>query len=195
MNKLKELFIYFKKKGFFETIKRIRSRYFSVSRFIIYRRDLHENYEGVQLGPEYNVIIDDFILLNEIRNKRNDLPREFYVDRTHGGKHFYLVLKGKDVAYIHWVLLKGDYSRFFKLQDGASAELNYNITLPAHRGNRLMAKTINFICTDLEKKGYKVLWGAASAGNILSHKSLRKTGFYEYCKVLSIFSISRKISF
>jgi hypothetical protein len=192
MNKFIELITYYKKKGLLETIHRIKSRYLSITKFIIYKRDLDENYNGIELGPEYKVIIDDFNVLNELRIKRSDLPREFYIDKTHAGRHFYLVFKGNEVAYIHWVLLKDDYSRFFNLKDGKTAELNYNITLPEFRGDKLMSKTINFICNDLKGKGYKTLVGAVSEGNILSHKSLRKTGFREDCKILSVFSISKK---
>lgn len=192
MNKIFELLKYYQKKGFWETLKRIKTRYFTITKFILYKRNLDEEYLGIELDPDYNVIIDDFDFLNEMRLKRNDLPREFYIDKTHGGRHFYVVLKGEEIAYIHWVLLKGDYSRFFNLKDGNTVELNYNITLPVFRGNRLMAKTINFICHDLKKKGYRTLVGAVSKGNILSHKSMHKAGFYEFNEVFSFFSLVKK---
>lgn len=185
MNKTLELYTYLRKKGIRDTVSRIKQRYFSVTKFIVYRRDLEEDFNGIELGPEYTVSKDDFFLLDKIRSSRADLPREFYVDKTHGGKHFYLVLKNGEVAYIHWVMLKGDYSRFLKINRDGIAELNYNTTLPEYRGNKLMARTINYICKDLKKAGYKTLYGVIADGNHNSHMSLKRTGFRAVCTLES----------
>jgi hypothetical protein len=192
MNKVLELYTYLRKKGAVETLNRIKSRYFSTRKFILYRRDLSQPFEGIELGPEYSVSYDDFHLLHSIRERTPGLPREFYVDKTHGGKHFYMVTKDGDAAHIVWIFLKSDYSRFFTLKSTDVAELNYIATAPKHKGCNLMARTINRVCRDLGKQGYSVLVQATSFGNYNSHMSLKRTGFYVLKEVQSRFSFVKK---
>jgi hypothetical protein len=193
MNKLKELYVYTKKKGLNDTLKRIYSNYFHILTFILYKRDLNDGFSGIMLDPKFRCAEGNLELLKKERQLRKDLPREFYVDQTHGGKLFYLVYYRDELAYIHWIFRKGEYSRFFKIQDESTIEFNYNVTLPKFRGNRLQAKTMNYICEDLKNKGYKMVVGAVSTGNILSMKGMARTGLKEFKRVKSFFSYVKKV--
>ncbi len=144
------------------------------------------------LDDGYRRVEGNLGLLNKECEGRTDLPREFFIDQTHGGKIFYLVYYGNELAYIHWIFRKGEYSRFFKIQDDTTVEFNYNITLLKFRGNRLQAKTMNYICEDLKKKGYKKVLGAVAVGNVLSIKGMNKTGLKEFKRVKSFFSVVKK---
>jgi hypothetical protein len=188
MNKFLELKRYCRTNGFWATLQRLKMRYLSTEDFTLYRWDLTTDFQGIELGPEYTVVKDDFALLDRIRFSRDDLPREFYADRTHGGKHFYLVFKNYEPAYIHWVFFKGDYSRFFILSN-SSAEVNYNTTLPGFMGDKLMAKVMNYIGKDLRAEGYKTMVGAVSNGTLYAHKSMARTGFVPFIKSKSVCSI------
>jgi len=192
VNKLKELWIYVIKKGLKDTLQRLYSNYFHILTFILYKRELDDGFSGIMLDGDYRCVEGSLHLLNRERDGRKDLPREFYIDKTHGGKLFYLVYRIDKLAYIHWIFRKGEYSRFFDIQDESTVEFNYNITLPEFRGNRLQAKSMNYICEDLRKKGYKRAVGAVSVGNVLSIKGMNRTGLKEFKRVKSYFSFVKK---
>lgn len=193
MRKIRELYYYVSKKGLLETLLRLRDKYFKVNTFILYERELNDDFNGIKLDSEYRCVEGTLDMLRDIRKRHESLPREFYLDQTHGGKFFYLIFSGDEVVYIHWLLRKGEYSRFFDIRDEDVIEFNYNITLPAYRGNRLQAKAMNHICEELKKKGYKRALGAVAATNTFSVKSMRRTGLTEFNRVKSRFSLVKKI--
>jgi hypothetical protein len=190
--KMLELYIYFSRKGFKDTLLRLYSNYFHVLNFILYKRDICDGFTGISLEPQFRCIESDLDLLRKERKANRNLPREFYIDQSHGGKFFYLVYHENEIAYIHWIFRRGEYSRFFSIQDDAIFEFNYNFTLPKFRGNRLQAKTMNYICEDMKRKGFKIALGAVSTGNILSVKGMAKTGLKEFRRVHSYFSFVKK---
>lgn len=192
MNKCRELYYFLNKKGIKNTLIRMGSRYFHIITFILYKRVLNDSFSGIILDPDFTCIDGDLELLNRERVAMPDLPREFYIDKTHGSNFFYVVYYKDKLAHILWVIRKGEYSRFFDIQDEATVEINYIITLPKFRGNRLQAKTINYVCEDLRKKGYKMVLCAVSVGNILSIKGLARTGLKEFERVKSYFSFVKK---
>jgi len=192
MSRLMELWVYARKKGLRDTVRRILSRYFHVQTFILYKRELDDGFLGIMPERDFTVVEGNLDDLKRIRSQRGDLPREFYVDETHGGRLFYLVYFKAELAYIHWVFRKGEYSRFFDIQDETTFEFNYNFTLPQFRGNRLQARTMNYICEHLKEKGYKRAVGAVAAGNVLSIKGMHRTGLKEFKRVRSYFSFVRK---
>lgn len=194
MTKLRELYIYALKKGLRDTLQRIYSNYFHINTFILDKRELDDGFSGIMLDGDFRCVEGSLNVLNRERDGRKDLPREFYIDQTHGGKLFYLVYWKDELAYIHWIFRKGEYSRFFDIQDESTFEFNYNITLPKFRGNRLQAKTMNYICEDLKKKGYKRAVGAVAVGNVLSIKGKSRAGMKEFKRVKSYFSFLRKTS-
>jgi len=192
MNKLKELYIYTSKKGIKDTVSRIKTKYCHITPFFLFLKNLDKPYSGITLDNCFKCVQGNLELLNEMREKINNLPREFYVDKTHGGKTFYLVYHKNEIAYIHWIFKKGEYSRFFDIQDENTFEINYIIALPKFRGNRLQAKAINYTCNDLKQKGYKRVISAVSKGNILSIKGMKRAGLKEFKKVKSFYSFVKK---
>ncbi len=192
MNKYSELMVYFKKKGLKDTIARIKSRYFSINEFVLFRNDLKDTSSMYQLIPDVEYRTGTLEELIEYRNEHIDLPREFYIDQTHGGKEFYLGFYKGELAQICWVFRKGEYSRFFTFKDDSSCEVNYIITLPQYRGKGISAYILNYICDKLAKEEIKVAVGGIATGNVLMVKGMKSTGFYEFKRVKSYFSYINK---
>lgn len=151
------------------------------------------NFNGRELDPEYTVIIDDLSVLDKLRKERDDLPREFYVDKTHGGKKFHLVLLDSEPVYIHWLFGKGEFSKFCDIQDEKTVELQFGYTMPKFRGKRIMAKAMNYTCQDLRLKGYKRVVNVVSEGNVNVIKGMRFTGLTPIAHVNSYFSLIKKV--
>jgi hypothetical protein len=192
--KFGELATYYQKKGLKETLLRIKTRYISILTFVLYCRDLREPFQNAVFDDNMKIIADDFELLDLDRQLRKDLPREFYIDKTHQGKNFYLFFFQGHLAGICWIFKKGDYSRFFKIENGTSCELNYIITLPEFRGNRLSSRFVNHICEMLEIQKFRFVFLSVSLGNVLSHKTFVSSGFKEQMRVRSFFSYVRKVT-
>jgi hypothetical protein len=192
MRKIRELYTYASKKGLKDTLQRIYSNYFHVLTFVLYKYELDDGFSGITIDGDYQCVEGSPTLLDRERDGRKDLPREFYLDKTHEGKLFYLVYKRDELAVIYWIFKKGEYSRFFDIQDESTFEFNYNITLPEFRGNRLQARTMNYISEDLRKKGFKRALGAVSAENIFGMKAMDRTGLKEFKRAKSYFSFVRK---
>jgi len=191
--KLQELIYYYKKKGLKDTVKRITARYTRILRFRINATELTDNFYGPELEPEYTLIIDDFSVLEKLRNDRDDLPREFYVDKTHGGRRFYLILLNFEPVYIHWLFGKNEFSKFCDIQDEKTVELQYAYTMPKFRGNRIVGKALKFSCQDLYQKGYKRVVNVVSEGNVNVIKGMKFSGLTPIAHVNSYFSFIKKV--
>lgn len=196
MKKINELYFYYKKKGFRDTAKRIYGKYFSISSFTVYKgilgkENINESNSLIEDG--YEIIINDIEYLKKIRYERNDLPREFYIDVTHGGQKFYLVSLEKEPAYIVWIFGKDEYSRFCNISDHKTVEFAYGYTMPLFRGKRLYSKTMNYACNDLKNKGYEIVLGVISEGNVNCHNAIKYTVLREYKKINSYFSFNKKL--
>jgi GNAT superfamily N-acetyltransferase len=198
-NKLYRTLVNFKKTadhhyggGRLSMIKFLYYSLFRVNTFIVYEIDLQGDLPHHELEPEFKVLKPT---IEELRLCRKDLnlPREFYYDELHGVKNAYLVFCGKEIAYIHWVYVKGDPNRFLLLSDDI-AELNYNTTLPKFRGRNLMKKMMRYIHLDLKKQGFKRACGLANAENIAATKSAERSGFKEHSRIKTIGPFNRKIS-
>lgn len=194
MSKLGELAVYYQKKGLRETMARIRDRYCRILPFVLFQRDLTDSYQGAMPEDGQRIIADDFALLEQERSRCDDLPREFYIDKTHRGRHFYLLYVDGELAGICWMFARGDYSRFFRMRDASSCELNYFLTMPQFRGRQLCARLTNYACADLRDKGFKKAVLAISEGNPASIKALTCANFEEWQRVRSICSFVGKRS-
>lgn len=166
---------------------------FVINTFIIFEIRLKREIglQWVPVDPEFRVIKPSIGELSEIRRNKN-LPREFYYDEIHGVKRCYIALNGDEIAYIHWVYVKGDYNRFLVLADGV-AELNYNTTLPKFRGRRLMAKMMGYILRDLKAEGFTRVVGVVNAKNPPALKAMRRAGFSEIGKIRTVGPFSKKV--
>jgi len=192
LSRLSELTVYLKKKGLKETISRIKSRYFSITEFVLFRNDLNAGSTKFREDPDIEYRLGDMEELKQYRIEHPDLPREFYIDQTHEGKEFYLGYYKGELAQICWVFRRGDYSRFFILADDASCELNYVITLPEFRGKGFSANISNYICNQLVKEQLRAVVVGIAANNILMIKGMKNTDFYEFKKVDSWFSFVKR---
>lgn len=177
-----------------ETITRIKSRYFSINEFVLFRNDLRDTDSIYQLITDVEYLLGTMDELRLYRDKYHDLPREFYIDQTHGGKEFYLGFYKGELAQICWVFRRGGYSRFFNFKDDLSAEVNYIITLPLFRGKGFSANILNYICNQLANEGLRAVYGGIAADNVLMVRGMQSTGFHEFKRVKSYFSALIKTS-
>lgn len=175
----------------FSVLKFIYYSGIRINTFIIYEIDLTKEFIEYTLDPEYKVITPSIEELNILRNDKN-LPREFYYDILHGAKKCYIAIKDGSIAYIHWVLFKGDYSRFLVLENGC-AELNYNTTIQEFRGKSLTAKMMSFIAKDLQNMGYSKLFGVVHDQNYPQNICMTRAGFKEIKRINAIGPFNRKL--
>lgn len=182
-----ELYVYFRKKGFKETLSRLRLRYLSVVTFVLYARPTR--LDVAELEPDADCVIHEGDLeeLSRVRDAAPGLPREFYVDRTHGGRRFFIAYVGGKVAHIHWVFGRGEYSRFFRIDSATTAEINYISTVPGFEGRRLQAKVLHRACRELQKSGYERIVTAVSLPNVASIRGMERAGMQELRRVGSYF--------
>jgi ribosomal protein S18 acetylase RimI-like enzyme len=194
MNKLSELYLYYEKKGFKETMLRIKTRYFTIMEFVLFTKNIGDENDNEMYSTDIKCIKGNYDILNGIRNKNEHLPREFFVDKTHGGKEFYLGYYKGEIAQIIWVFRRRGYSRFFSFENESSCEINYVITLPEFRGRKLTEKFLKCIFYQLKNQGIKNVVVSVSAENILMLKSMRSSGFKEFKMIKSYFSLLKKTS-
>lgn len=146
--------------------------------------------------PEYP-LDSDFVVLKptlvELENYRKnlELPREFYYDKIHGIKTCYLAFCDGELAYIHWIYLKGDYNRFLNLSNNVG-ELNYNTTLRKFRRRGLMGKMLVYILKDLKDQGFKKAVGVINAENAPALKGSFNVGFEEARRIKTFGPFNRK---
>ena len=163
---------------------------FKRNSFVVVGFPLDKAIPDCPLDSDFTVIKPTLEELRKLRAGK-ELPREFYYDEFHGVRRCYVALCAGDLAYIHWVYVKGDYNRFLRLSEGV-AELNYNTCLPKHRGRGLMAKMIVYIFRDLQKDGFRMAVGVAHAENPPALKSTFKAGFREIGRIRTLGPFSRK---
>jgi RimJ/RimL family protein N-acetyltransferase len=172
----------------------LRFLYYSairVNTFFIYENDLAKELPEPNLEKDFRVIKPTLEELGKIRDGK-DLPREFYYDKIYKAKVCYLAFRENELAYIHWVFFKGDYSRFLILGDGV-AELNYNTALPKFRGNWLSAKMMAYISKDLKDLGYRKVMGVIHEFNYPSIKCIKQAGFKEVARIRALGPFHRKL--
>jgi len=173
-------------------IKFIYYGLFRINTFIIFLNDLEKDIKNLDLDNEYDVIIPTMADLDNIRAGKI-LPREFYYDKIHNVITCFIVLRKKEIAYIHWVYFQGDYSRFLRIQP-KTAEINYATTLPKFRGNKLSAIMFAYTSNYLKNLGYKKAIVVANENNPAVIKTFLMAGFKEIKRVKSIGPFNRKLS-
>lgn len=165
---------------------------FRVNHFLIFISDSESPSPEIEFEPGYRVILPTIETMDLIREGR-DLPREFYYDIIHKVKNCFLVLYGDEIAYIHWVYYKGNYSRFLKIGN-ASAEINYMVTMPKYRGRHLAGKMLSYTVKYLRQKGYNKIFVICHEQNPPAIKSFKYAGFREWDKIKAIGPFNMKIS-
>jgi ribosomal protein S18 acetylase RimI-like enzyme len=162
-----------------------------LNRFLLFEADLSSPLTELPIEPEFSIKKPSVVELDIIRRGK-DLPREFFYDKLLGTSCCYLAYYETELAYIHWVFFKGDYSRFLSLGDGV-AELNYNTTLPRFRGKHLSAKMMNYICHDLQRSGLKKVVGVIHELNYPSIKCIEQAGFTRIGTIHAIGPFHKKL--
>ena len=163
-----------------------------INNFIVFENDLSQEISKLEIDSDFQIIKPTLEQLEQFR-KGKKLPREFYCDKMYNAKNCYLVLHGTELAYIHWIFFNGDRSRFLRLEDNKTAELNYNTTLFKFRGRRLSAKVMSYISKDLQQSGYNKVVGVIHEDNIPSIKCIKISGFREINKIKTIGRFHRKL--
>ncbi|GEM_PF-563893 len=162
-----------------------------VNTFHIYEFDLAGEFPDLAPDPGFRIVMPTVEELEKVREGR-DLTREFYYDRLLGVKTCCLALRGDEPAYIHWVLFRGDHSRFFRLGEKV-AELSYSTTIPKFRGNNLQAKLFAHHCRELRDRGYRKAVAAIHELNTPSLRSIELAGWRKTREVKALGPFHRKI--
>jgi RimJ/RimL family protein N-acetyltransferase len=118
-------------------------------------------------------------------------PREFYMDRTSKPSRCCLGMVNGEPAYVHWIFMQGDGSRFLRIGEGA-AEINYILTLPAYRGLGLCGEAIRFTMRELGAEGIDTVYAVVHDGNVASLKALSRAGMHETGAIRAIGPLNRK---
>jgi hypothetical protein len=120
---------------YFNTIK--------LNRFVIFQFDLQKDFSGPSLDPDkYEIRILNYAELDRlIRNKQEDLPREFRMHEIHGVKQCVVVMKGNEIGHISWIYMKGDRNRWFDLSSD-EAHVNYSFTFSDFRGKNFFPQAL-----------------------------------------------------
>jgi GNAT superfamily N-acetyltransferase len=165
---------------------------FRVNTFIVFQNTFTEEVPQYDFDPGFRVVQPTLQELDEIR-KGKELTREFYCDKTQKLRTCFLALFGDEIAYIHWVCFKGDYSRFLKMGDNV-AEINYVTTLPKFRGKRLSAKMFAYTTKCLQTMGYKKIIIICHEENPPIIKSFKLAGYKEVCRIKALGPFNKKIN-
>jgi ribosomal protein S18 acetylase RimI-like enzyme len=165
---------------------------FRINYFLLFEKNLAEEIPDISPDPEFQVIIPTMAELDTLRGEQ-ELPREFFYDRIHNVKTCFLALHQGEIAYIHWVYFKGDYSRFLNLTEG-SAEINYATTLPKFRGRNLSGKMFALSTRYLKDRGIKRVYMLCHVENPPIIKSFKKAGYREIRRIISIGPFNRRIN-
>jgi RimJ/RimL family protein N-acetyltransferase len=161
-----------------------------INEFVLFRKDLAPTDGDPFAGTEFEIKRIPIEELKQIREKEN-LPKEFYCDVSHGWKTCYVVLHHGEIAHVIWVCYPSERSRFFRCK-GAVAELNYNITLPRFRGHGLSVRAMDHICEAERSRGIEVMLGVVHSQNIAMIKCMKKSGFAEVGTTKSLGQWNRK---
>lgn len=173
-------------------IKFIYYSLFRINTFIVFECDLNRPLPPIEYDEQFKVLKPTIEELDNVRNGK-DLPREFYYDKFHGVKTCYLALYQNEIAYIHWVYFKGDYSRFLRLREGV-AEINYLTTLPKFRGTKLSSRMLVFTANDFQKLGYKKILIVVHQNTVALIKNIKQAEFREVRRLKVLGPFHRKIS-
>jgi ribosomal protein S18 acetylase RimI-like enzyme len=164
---------------------------FRINTFLIFECDLPGNISEPNLELPFRAFIPTLEELDRLREGR-DLPRDFFYDKIHDVKNCCLALFDEEIAYIHWLYFKGDYSRFLIL-DESTCEMNYFFTLPKYRGRGLSSEMLAHSAKYLYERGYKKAVVVVHQNNVSFIKNVRKLPFHETKRIKTFGPFNRKV--
>lgn len=163
---------------------------FRINRFKILKADLSGPLTA-EATPRLSFSHPALPELDEARSRR-ELPREFFCDRFHKVGGCCIGRFDGELAYIHWLYYRGDYSRFLNIGP-ESAEINYVLTLPEFRGHGISTKAMLYSLARLRKEGIKSVFAVVHEENVASIKSFIRAGFTECGDLVSFGQFNRKV--
>lgn len=174
----------------FYIIKFLYYSCFRVNHFLIMGINLKQNL------IESSIDLDKYSLctnLSDLKKARFGLtlPREFYYDEMHGNSKFILLKCNNDIAYIHWIYIKGEPSRFLILGDN-DAEINYSTTLEKYRGMGLMKEMLKFSFIDIKNMGYERVFTVVHKDNVPAIRSMLASGLRELGEIKAFGQFNKK---
>lgn len=176
----------------FSLIRFVYYSLFRVNTFLVFENDLSGEVPEIELDSQIKIVMPTLEELDRFR-KDKDLPREFFYDQIHNVKRCCLAFYGEEIAYIHWVYSRGDYSRFLTLRDDV-CEINYLTTLPRFRGKKLSSKMVAYASKSLQKAGYKKVVVVVHENNVAFIKNIRRLNFKETKRVKTLGPFNRKLT-
>lgn len=166
--------------------------FFRVNRFKVLKNDLHGDLprrvpvSGLTLHYPRIEELDSF-------RHGKELPREFHCDTFQRVKRCCIGTFQGELAYIHWIYGRGDFSRFLSINNDQSAEINYVITLPAFRGKGISAAALIDTIWALKDEGYEHVFAVVHEENVASIKSFVRAGFQEWASIRTLGMINLRI--
>lgn len=162
-------------RGIVGTIKWAFSGYVKVNNFIVFHRPAGLP-PAMPANPALSFSTGSLEALQDLRRGRDDLPFEFYCDEVFGFREPYLAFYEDELAAIHWLVRRGEPSRFLTLGEG-DAELNYNTVLPRFRGKRIAQALMTHLIRASHARGDARLFGVVHVSNIPQWKQMIDLGF------------------
>lgn len=106
------------------------------------------------------------------------LPMDFFADRTHCLRHFYLGYWDGSLAHILWLAEEGDPSTISDWLIGRQeVELRNGHTLRDFRGKGIFQSVAQTALTEIRERGIRTAYGHVDAGNAASLGVLLRLGF------------------
>jgi ribosomal protein S18 acetylase RimI-like enzyme len=165
---------------------------FRVNTFLIFECDLRANTFESSIESPFRALAPTLEELDHLRKGR-DLPREFFYDEIHNVTNCCLALFEEEIAHIHWLYFKGDYSRFLILNDG-TCELNYFFTLPKYRGRGISSIMLAHSARHLRELGYEKAAVVVHQNNVSFIKNVKKLPFQEAKRIKTFGPFNRRVA-
>jgi hypothetical protein len=155
----------------------VRSKLFWHGRFVRFHVDLsHWQPRGPMAGSGVEAREGTLDELRKFRRTTPGLPKEFFTDRTHGVRRFYLGLADGRIGHISWVFTSANRPLQIRLAPD-EIMLDGAYTLPASRGRGLLSAVERVILDDAKKEGKRHAYTHVSVDNAASLNGVLKTGF------------------
>jgi GNAT superfamily N-acetyltransferase len=155
-----------------------RSKLYWHGRFVRFHVDLETwRAAGGSPGPGVEVRRGTLAQLARHRRRLPGLPRQFYMDHTHGFDGHYLGLVDGRIGHITWVLTSAHDPLQMRLGPG-DIMLDGVYTLPEFRGRGLLAAVERVILDDAKRQGRRHAYTHVSHDNVASLRGVMKAGFH-----------------
>ena len=188
----------FKNHTFIDFIKTIKTAIFRNDLIYVFAIDtdaLIQNGSGNSLhgiDADHGVVIKkgDINELNDFCNRTGENAWEFKCYKYDGVKDFFIARDANTIRCITWIYRKDDFNRFLIMGE-EDALLQYGLTLPQYRGQRLLPAVLQAIAKYLKNQGCKKVYVLIECRNNASIKGTTRAGFVKVgqMRLIKIFGI------